>query len=176
MAQFVAEQWVAAPIEVVFAYFCDPANFPKIMPKELDVRLVGLKVVAPERVVQSGPISERVAGKGTELDLRFRFVPGLPFRGRWLARIVEFEWQSFFKDVQVIGPFKNWVHTHSFERAVQEGREGTLLRDIIEFEVGYGVLGRAIGRFFIEPRLRNTFAHRRAEIEKMLRSARENQL
>lgn len=44
-----------------------------------------------------------VMGAGREMVLSFRVVPGLPLRGKWLARITECESDPFFTDITTKG-------------------------------------------------------------------------
>ena len=39
------------------------------------------------------------------------------------------------------GPFRCWKHRHQFESNARDGQGGTLVRDDLEFEVGFGLLG-----------------------------------
>src|SRR5579862_3405410 len=81
------------------------------------------------------------AGVGTTIVTSFRVLPLLPVRARWIARITEFEWNRYFSDVQDTGPFKSWHHRHEFATAIQQGTGGTLIRDVIDYEVGLGFIG-----------------------------------
>ncbi|MBS2963760.1 SRPBCC family protein [Actinocrinis puniceicyclus] len=43
-----------------------------------------------------------------------------------------------FTDEQVVGPFKYWRHEHRFEA---DSRGGTVMRDEVDFEAPFGLLG-----------------------------------
>lgn len=45
--RFEAEQWIAAPLPRVFAFFADPHNLPRIMPPRQGATLVTLKLLPP---------------------------------------------------------------------------------------------------------------------------------
>jgi ligand-binding SRPBCC domain-containing protein len=62
--------------------------------------------------------------------------------------------------VQEKGPFKRWHHRHEFLPETRNGVSGTIVRDMIVYEVGCGPLGALANTLFIEHRLRRTFAHR----------------
>jgi ligand-binding SRPBCC domain-containing protein len=36
---------------------------------------------------------------------------------------------------------KRWRHTHEFERQSRNGVDGTVVRDIVEYELPFGILG-----------------------------------
>jgi hypothetical protein len=38
--------------------------------------------------------------------------------------------------------------------------DGTLVRDVVEYEIGFGPLGALANSLFVERQLRSTFAHR----------------
>src|SRR5664279_3858131 len=114
--RFEAEQWIAAPLPRVFAFFADPANLPRIMPPSQGASLVKLNLVSPRSAAgQVPPGAERMAGVGTEIVFKFRAIPHLPIHERWTALITGFSLNEYFSDVQKQGPFRRWEHTHSFE-------------------------------------------------------------
>jgi len=165
------EQWVAAPLAEVFRFFSDPANLPRIMPPELHARLVAVKLVPPPDAASpeaAVPHARPAAGVGSEIVVSVRLFPLLPLRAPWVARITAFERDRHFADVQVKGPFRRWEHRHEFEAAVRDGREGTLVRDVLEYDLGFGFLGRLAQRLFVGRQLRRTFEHRQRTLEKLL--------
>jgi ligand-binding SRPBCC domain-containing protein len=50
----------------------------------------------------------------------------------------------YFADVQEKGPFKNWRHRHQFLAETRSGIAGTAVRDVIDYEVGFGFVGAMI--------------------------------
>lgn len=160
------EQWVAAPIESVFLFFADPCNLPRIMPPELGTELVEMKLKA---VPSGGPAANQgtLAGIGSEIFTSFRVLPPLPFRIKWTSLITQFEWNHHFADVQKKGPFKSFHHRHEFAEEVREGIRGTRIRDVIDYDVGFGVFGKLAGKLVIARRFEQTFRHRQRVIGKM---------
>ena len=136
------EQWVPVALPRVFRFFSDPRNLPRIMPPRL----------------------------GAEIVVSVRLLPPLPLRSEWVARIVEYERDHHFADVQAMGPFRHWAHRHEFERRELQGREGTVVRDLLEYDVGLGALGTVAGRLFVGPEMARTFAHRQKTLEALLAS------
>jgi ligand-binding SRPBCC domain-containing protein len=169
-SRFESEQWLAQAVEKVFAFFADPSNLPRIMPPSMDAKLLNLKLVSPDARSRIGGFtgSSIVAGSGSEMVLSFRLLPRLPFRGRWVARIIECEINYFFADFQVQGPFKAWHHRHEFVAQARDGVPGTLIRDVVEYEVGFGVLGPLADRLFVRRQLRRTFAWRQQAVRELL--------
>jgi ligand-binding SRPBCC domain-containing protein len=70
--------------------------------------------------------------------------------------------------VQEKGPFRRWHHRHEFLVDTRQGVSGTLVRDTIEYEFGLGPLEALANSFFIEPKMRDTFAQRQKALPKLL--------
>jgi len=161
-SRFESEQWLPQPVEKVFAFFANPHNLPRIMPPAMAAKLLNLKLVnARNKGSDEGPI---MAGAGSEMVLSFRVLPGLPLRGKWVARITECQINHFFTDIQVKGPFKSWNHRHEFVPQARDGVAGTLIRDAVDYEVGFGPLGALADRMFVRRRLQHTFAWRQKAV------------
>jgi ligand-binding SRPBCC domain-containing protein len=161
------EQWVAFPLERVFAFFSNPENLPRLMPVASATRLIALNLVPPPET-SAGVSTEKAAGVGSSIVTSFRVFPLLPLRRRWVARITEFEWNRYFADVQDEGPFESWHHRHEFESAVREGVGGTLMRDVIEYEIGLGLAGTVANTLFVRRQMENTFAQRQHILPRLL--------
>jgi ligand-binding SRPBCC domain-containing protein len=98
-------------------------------------------------------------------------IPFLPLRARWVAQITEFEWDHHFADVQKQGPFQRFQHRHEFATEVRRDVSGTMVRDVVEYEIGYGFLGALAQRLFIRRQLQSTFVYRQKTLEKLLAEA-----
>jgi ligand-binding SRPBCC domain-containing protein len=109
-----------------------------------------------------------LAGAGSEIVTSFRLVAFLPFRAQWIALITEFEWNHHFADVQKKGPFKSFHHRHELTGETRNQIKGTLVRDVIEYEVGFGWLGELARKLFVSRQLQRTFAYRQKALEKLL--------
>jgi hypothetical protein len=141
--RYECEQRLPRGLHEVFAFFSDPANLERITPPWLSFSILR----------SSTPTIER----GTTIDYRLR-VRGIPLR--WTSVIAVWEPPHRFVDEQVRGPYRRWVHTHSF---TAEGPH-TLVRDDVE----YAVLGGAlVDRLFVRRDIDKIFAHRRVELERI---------
>ncbi|PYX90570.1 MAG: hypothetical protein DMG68_01340 [Acidobacteria bacterium] len=80
----------------------------------------------------------------------------------------EFEWNHHFADVQKTGPLKSFHHRHELERVPRNGVDGTLVRDKIEYEIGFGLLGRIVQKLFFGHQLKKTFAYRQQALPNLL--------
>ena len=82
--------------------------------------------------------ADRDAGRpGTLIDYRLRF-RGVPLR--WRSEITVWDPPHRFADVQVKGPYRQWIHEHSF--AEREG--GTLAGDRVAYAVWGGALANSL--------------------------------
>jgi len=165
-------QWVAFPLEQVFLFFADPHNLPRIMPGKTDTRIEHLSLVPPAPASAANPVRtmRTVAGVGSEIVTSFRIAPPLPFRCQWIARITEFEWNDHFCDIQAKGPFASWRHRHELAAEVRNGIDGTVVRDCVEYEIGFGMVGRMAQTVFVDRQMKSTFAHRQGILEGLLRA------
>ena len=91
---------------------------------------------------------------GGKISLRLRRGPT---SFRWDLRHRYYVYGRQFRDEQVNGPLRSWVHTHSF--APRDGG-GTAARDELEVEAPLGAAGAAIGPAFIKGELERLFRFR----------------
>jgi ligand-binding SRPBCC domain-containing protein len=161
------EQWIPVPLPRVFQFFSNPDNLPRLMPPELGAEIERIERVPPAAEQEPAGAST-AAGVGTRITLSVRLLPPLPLRTPWVARIIEFEPGHHFADVQEKGPFRHWRHRHAFEAAHRETVDGTIVRDELEYDVGFGPLGDAMARWFVDGRLRQTFEERQRRLEELL--------
>jgi ligand-binding SRPBCC domain-containing protein len=161
------EQWVPFPLDHVFAFFSNPENLPRIMPTASQTKLIALNRMPPP-APPTGLPADKSAGIGSTIATSFRVFPLLPIRAQWIARITEFEWNHHFADIQDKGPFKSWHHRHEFAAHERDGVRGTVVRDVINYEVGFSFVGRMANTLFVCRQMENTFAHRQKTLPKLL--------
>jgi ligand-binding SRPBCC domain-containing protein len=172
--RFETSQWVAHPVELVFAFFANPTNLPHLMPSKLVTQIEDARIQPPPpRPVHPDPARRFLsvaAGEGSEIMISFFPIPWIPRRVSWMARITEFEWNNHFIDEQVRGPFTQFRHRHGIRAEVREGVEGTLVSDEIEYQLPYGALGRVAGSF-VRRKLAQSFAYRQMRLPVILAAA-----
>jgi ligand-binding SRPBCC domain-containing protein len=168
-AQFA--QWVPVPVETVFLFFANPGNLPRIMPPATRTELLRVNLVPPPGTFSDRATvtdQEPLAGVGSEIFTSFRIIPFLPFRVRWVSRIVEFEWNRGFVDIQQKGPFKRFHHRHELVAEQRDGVPGTVVRDVIDYEIGFGFVGELAQKLFVARQFQRTFEYRQRALEKLL--------
>ena len=144
---FEAEQRLPLPIERVFAFFGDAANLDAITPPWLH-----FEVLTPS------PVTMR---PGTLLDYRLR-LHGIPVR--WQTEITEWDPPHRFVDRQLRGPYRQWIHTHTFQQIGDE----TVIRDHVEYAVPGWLLEPLVHRWFVRPDVEKIFAYRTEKMRELL--------
>src|ERR1700692_1105304 len=153
--------WVPVPTPRVFAFFSNPENLPRLMPPETAAKINGFQLFSPPLLPDQDAITtHHAAGTGSIIETSFRPFRWISWRRQCPAVITEFEWNDPFADVQQKGPFKHWHHRHEFLPESHNGFNGTLVRDLIEYEVGFGPLGGLANSLFIEHGIRQIFKRR----------------
>ena len=142
------EQFLSHPVEEVFAFFAEAHNLERITPPQLRFR-----------VLTPGPIELRT---GSLIEYRLR-LHGLPLD--WLTRIEEWDPYAGFVDSQLVGPYRLWHHTHSFE--AREG--GTLMRDLVRYSLPAWPIGE-LGRVLVRRELAGIFDFRSGAVDRLLAS------
>jgi ligand-binding SRPBCC domain-containing protein len=171
--QLQFEHWVPVRVEEIFLFFANPENLPRIMPPSSGTELRELRLVSPPRIARNqSTISNQpgLAGVGSEIVTSFRLLPFLPFCGTWIARITEFEWNDHFADVQKEGPFKSFHHRHEFAQQDRNGVRGTLVRDTIDYEVGFGFFGAIAEKIAIRRVFQKMFEYRQQALSNIFRT------
>ena len=142
------DTWLARPIDEVFAFFGDAFNLQRITPRFLDFR-----------IITPAPI---VMGVGTLIDYRIK-LRGVPIR--WRTRIAAWEPSRRFVDEQLKGPYRVWIHEHTFESQSRDGVAGTLCRDRVQYDVPGGAL---VHRTLMRPDLERIFRYRQSAMQKII--------
>ena len=163
------EQWVPFPLDHVFAFFANPNNLPRIMPPAIETKIVLLELKPPPPDHSAlATVASSLAGSGSKIVTSFRVFPFLPIQAQWISYITEFEWNHHFADIQEKGPFKTWHHRHQFATVTRNGVNGTIVRDLVEYQVGFGFLGAIAQNLFVRHQIQRTFAHRQNILQSLL--------
>jgi Uncharacterized conserved protein len=144
---FQNELMIRRPIAVVFDFFSQAENLQKLTPPWLHFRVL---TPAPIELKQGAKIA---------YGLRVRGVPL-----KWLTEIEQWRPPFQFIDVQVSGPYKLWRHTHLFS----EVERGTRMRDIVNYALPFGPLGRLANRLQVSRDLSKIFEYRTQRVNEIL--------
>ena len=97
--------------------------------------------------------------EGMRIDYSVKPIWGIPVC--WQTVIGPSTWLKSFVDIQVKGPYKHWIHTHSFEPV----NNGVLMRDKVEYVLPFGLLGRIVHRLFVRRKIEMIFTYRRRTLQ-----------
>lgn len=168
---FQTEQWLPYPPELVFAFFANPENLPRLMPRWQHARIEEATFVPPPPRPPTELRNPGVAaGDGTLIVLSFRPLPLVPMRLPWDARIENFRWNEGFCDVQERGPFKYWRHCHTIEAAPspEGGRPGAIVRDSVRYEFAFGSLNLLFDKLLVRRMIERAFRFRHRRTQEMM--------
>jgi len=130
--RFVRATEIPVPVEELFAWHERPGAFERLQPPWEEVRVVS----------REGGIED-----GGRVSLKVRTGP---FWQRWEAEHFDFERNRLFRDRQVRGPFREWVHSHKFHA---NGNGASILEDDVEYRppaafLTSGWIGRKVASMF----------------------------
>ena len=134
--EFQSELWLPLSPEKLFPFFANAANLDAITPPWLHFH-----IITPPPIVMS---------EGTLIDYRLR-VHGFPLR--WRTRINVWQPPNRFVDEQIRGPYRKWVHEHTFEAS----NGGTLARDVVRYAVPFDFITH---RWLVRPDVERIFRYR----------------
>ena len=127
-------------LDEVFAYFSDAKNLEELTPPFLN-----FKIITPTPI-------EMKEGAIIDYKIIVRFLPIY-----WRTLINVWNPPHLFVDEQIKGPYRYWIHQHSFEA---QG-EKTLVRDYVRYQV-FG--GKIVHKLFVEPDLVKIFSYRQEKL------------
>ena len=141
--EFKTEIWLPVPPERLFPFFADAANLGTITPPWLSFHMI-----------TPAPIHMR---ERALIDYKLR-VRGVPLR--WRTRIAAWQPPYRFVDEQLSGPYRQWVHEHTFE--ARDG--GTLARDSVRYAVAFDFL---LHDWLVRPDIERIFRYRETVLRKL---------
>jgi ligand-binding SRPBCC domain-containing protein len=144
----IFNQALDAPLDDVWAFFTNPYNLSKITPKNMrfEIKTKGL----------GSTIS-----KGTIID--YIVTPFFDIPLNWRTEITEVVQNKVFADKQIKGPYKFWLHTHTFTAS----NEIILMEDKIEYELPFSPLTDKVIGSVIHNRLQQIFLYRKEILEQI---------
>ncbi len=133
--------------ERAFEFFADAGNLEAITPPDL-----GFQIITPQ------PINIR---QGTLIDYRLK-LHGIPMA--WRTEISVWEPPFRFVDMQLRGPYSQWIHTHTFSEH-EPGK--TLIEDEVRYRLPFEPFGDII-HFLIRGQLNHIFDFRQEAVGKLI--------
>jgi ligand-binding SRPBCC domain-containing protein len=143
----VSDLRLPATAEEAFALCSDITKLSDMTPPWLHLRM----------------LSDTSHGLSLDAELEYRVrLHGVPFK--WRGKITAWDPPHRFVDEQIRGPYRRWVHEHTFE---QDG-DGVICHDRVEYAHSGGWL---VNRFLVRPDLDKIWAYRLQRIRSHLGGA-----
>lgn len=135
MPTFTRQTWVDAPLSDVWQFHTTVDGLLAVTPKWMRLRVDAVH----------GPSGDETPGEldgGSTVTLSVRPFGVGPRRASTvrITRMERGDGTRVFEDRMVEGPFARWEHTHQF---FADG-DRTLVRDIVEYELPFSMVGRAV--------------------------------
>lgn len=131
------------PIASVFPFFADADNLERITPPWLK-----FEILSPLPIPM---------GIGRLIEYRLR-LHGIPLR--WQSEITVWNPPFRFTDEQRAGPYRAWIHEHTFA----ECKDGCLVEDLVRYAI---VGGRLVNYLFVRGDVRRIFEYRAQMLQKI---------
>lgn len=143
--QFHEQTRLPRPIDQVFPFFSAAANLERITPPELRFR-----ILTPGVEMREGAL--------------IRYSLGLRgIRFGWTTEITCWNPPHEFVDVQLRGPYRQWIHTHRFH----EDGAATVMDDTVDYALPFQPLGE-LALPIVRAQIRRIFAYRAQAIATLL--------
>lgn len=146
MRRLKQEQFLPIGLEEAWAYFATPQNLNDVTPADM---LFEVTSELPETMYEG-------------LIITYTIRPMLNLPLKWCTEITHIREQAYFVDEQRMGPYRIWHHEHHF-KAVPGG---TLMTDLLHYEIGKSIFGWIAGELFVHQRVRQIFDYRYQALEK----------
>lgn len=146
--QLYREQQLNCDLETAWEFFSDPQNLSRITPKDM-----GFTVLSDD---QNQSIYE-----GMLIDYTVSPILRIPLK--WQTKIAQVDAPRSFTDFQQKGPYKYWNHYHEFI----PNENGVLMKDTVEYELPFGVLGTIAHQMFVKKKLESIFDFRYRILEEL---------
>ncbi len=146
MKRLEQEQFLPITLEQAWNFFATPKNLNEVTPDDLVFEIIS-KV--PDKIYQG-------------LIITYKIKPFLNIPINWCTEITHIKDMHFFVDEQRKGPYNIWHHEHHFKAV--EG--GTLMTDILHYDIGKSIFGWIAGKLFVDKQVENIFLFRYKALEK----------
>ena len=134
---------LSAPLVKVFPFFSDARNLELLTPAFLR-----FEVLTPDPIV---------LGVGALIDYKLK-IRGLPIR--WQSEIIAWKPPYRFVDEQRRGPYRTWIHEHTF----QEVNSETVVCDHVRYD---HLGGKLVNQLVVGPDVRRIFEYRKRVLKEL---------
>lgn len=135
-------------IDIVWDFFSRPENLNKITPD--DMKFSFLTDTKGKKMYEG-------------MIIRYKVSPFAGIKFTWVTEITKISEKEYFVDEQRIGPYKMWHHEHHFRKIDENTTE---MIDILNYDVGKGILGPILDKLIIGKKVDGIFDFREEMISK----------
>ncbi len=136
---FTKTSRIQAPPATVFQWHARPGALERLTPPWESMRII-----------------QRTGGIQTGARVFFTLKTG-PLQVPWHAEHTDYRENEMFRDRQVKGPFRQWIHTHRFR---PDGENVCLLEDTIAYKLHLSPFSDPFAGRFVRRKLERMFAYR----------------
>lgn len=143
--RLIAEQELTISIDEAWNFLSNPQNLKVITPPEMGFVVnttTDIGLMYPGQIIE------------------YTVSPLLGIKTSWVTEITYVKHQEYFVDEQRFGPYQLWHHKHFLETTPN----GVKMRDIIDYKVPFGILGKILNKLIIEKKLRHIFKYREQKL------------
>jgi ligand-binding SRPBCC domain-containing protein len=140
-------QIIPATKEQVWDFISSPVNLKHITPAYMGFHILTKDL--PEKMYPG-------------MIIKYKVSPLLKINMEWVTEITHVKDLSYFVDEQRYGPYQMWHHQHH----ISEVPNGILMKDIVNYQPPFGVLGNIANAVMIKKKLKEIFDFRFAAVEK----------
>ena len=138
--QLKKEQFLPISIHEAWNFFATPRNLNAITPSDLTFEFLS---DTPDKMYEG-------------LFIAYRLKPIFNIPVNWYTEITHIKEHEYFIDEQRSGPYKLWHHEHHFKQV----ENGTLMTDILYYDIGKGFIGNLAGALLIDAKIKSIFNYR----------------
>lgn len=140
-------QKLPIPLEEAWDFFSSPNNLKVITPDYMgfDILSGGEGAMYPGQIIQ------------------YIITPIAGIKTKWVTEITHVKEKEYFVDEQRFGPYALWHHKH-FLREIPGGVE---MKDIVDYKLPFGILGRLMHPILVAPRLKEIFDYRKEKLHEL---------
>ncbi len=148
MRNLFKETFVPFSTEEIFDFFSKPENLNLLTPDSLRFR-----------ILSALPLEMK---QGTIIDYSIK-LGAIPFK--WRTEITAWEPPFRFVDTQLKGPYRVWIHEHTFIPK----DSGTIVRDSVSYLAPGWIIEPVIHRLLIKNKLEDIFDYREKKLKSIFK-------
>ncbi|WP_168187445.1 SRPBCC family protein [Pedobacter sp. G11] len=142
-------QKIPVDLDTAWDFFSSPLNLAEITPKDMTFDVTSPKMANTKMY--------------PGLIITYKVSPLFGIKLDWVTEITHVKENEYFIDEQRFGPFAFWHHQHHFQSI--DG--GVLMKDILHYSVGWGVIGKVANGVIVNNKINEIFNFRYKKVESL---------